>query len=137
MKGEPVKTTKARRFIDVATTCVLGLSLLLLMACVVVTLVSRDNPDGTYLLGIKPIYVSTTAMEPAIQQNSIVFFRKIALDEINEGDIVLRTYNDSTVIRRVVKKTSGGECITKADNRFFEDATTLDSSNFIAILLFR
>ena len=133
MKGE----SKTGRLIQHCTTCILGLSILLLAACIVITLAKREEPDTANLLGVKPVYVSSDAMEPAIRQNSIVFFRKTTLEELNVGDIVLRTYHDRLVVRRIVKKTLGGDLITGADNRFFEDATALDDSNFIAAALFR
>ena len=130
-----MKADRAYRLISLCTTCILGLSILLLAACITITLKNRSDPDAANLLGIKPIYVSSDAMEPAIRQSSIVFSRKAMLDEMNEGDIVLRIYNDRMVIRRIVKKTSGGDILTKADNRLFEDSTALDDSNFIAVIL--
>ena len=129
-----MKRSRVCRFISLFTTCVLGLSILLLAACIIITLANRGNPGASHLLGIKPIYVSSDAMEPAIGKNSIVFSRKASLADINVGDIVLRRYNDSVVMRRVVRITSGGDLLTKADNRFFEDSTALDSSNFIAVI---
>ena len=127
------------------TTGIFGLSILILAASIVIIISgsssSGDNPQNeTHFLGIKPIGVTTTAMEPAIKQNSIVFFKKIApdkLDKINVGDIVLRTYNDYLVIRRVVRKTSDGELITKADNRLYEDSAPLSESSFTAVILFQ
>jgi len=133
----------ARDLVNWVTTCILGLSILILATgiVIIISVSIGDNPQSeTHFLGIKPIGVTTTAMEPAIKQNSIVFFKKIApdkLDKINVGDIVLRTYNDYLVIRRVVRKTSDGELITKADNRLFEDATSLSESAFTAIILFQ
>ena len=129
-----MKVGKACRFVSLFTTCIFGLSILLLAVCIITVLVNRGSPRDSYLLGLKPIYVSSDAMEPAIKKNSVVFFRKTVLGEIKVGDIVLMTYNDSVVIRRVVRKTSEGNLITKPDNRFFEDAMLLDGDNFIAII---
>ena len=122
------------RFITLCTSCILGLSIVLLAASIVAAWINRSDPDAAFLLGVKPIYVSSDAMEPAIRQNSIVFARKAELDAIKEGDIVLRTYRDNIVIRRVVGITSGGDYVTKADNRFFKEATALDEGSFIAII---
>ena len=132
-----MKEGRACRVIRLFTTCIFGLSILLLAACIIMVLVNRGSSRDSYLLGLKPVYVSSDAMEPAIRKNSVIFSRKTELSEINVGDIVLRTYNDSVVIRRVVRKTSGGDLLTKADNRFFEDAAALDDSNFIAVILSR
>ena len=131
------KKQKNFRFLDLFTTCTFGLSILLLAACFIIAVAGRDDPNGACLLGIKPVYVSTNAMEPSIRQNSIVFFRKAKLCEVKEGDVILRTDDDCTVIRRVIGKTSEGGLITKADNRFFEDSTPLEGNLFIAILLSR
>ena len=131
-----MKAGKAR-LISLFTTFILGLSILLLAACVIAAAMGGDNPYNAHLFGIKPVYVSTSAMEPAIKENSIVLSRKTGFGDISEGDIVLRIYNGGTVIRRVVRKTPKGSLITKADNRFFEDATPLDEGNFIAVILFR
>jgi len=125
------------QLISLVTTCFMGLSILLLTASIVCALDNHSNPDEAFLLGMKPIYVSSNAMEPAIGQHSMVFTYQTALEDICLGDIVLRTVDDSIVLRRVVKTNAEGNLITLADNRPFEDATALDESTYIAKVLFR
>ena len=128
-----MKNSRFRRRVDLFTTCFLGLSALLLAVCILAAFVGRDSPDDTFLLGVKPVFVSTTAMEPTIKQHSIVFFRKTTLDTIGVGDVVLRKSGDNLVIRRVVRVDADGQLVTKPDNRSFEDSTTLNADNFIAL----
>jgi Peptidase S24-like. len=128
---------KLYRRINLCTTCIFGFSILLLAACIIIAIANRGDPSAAHLFGVKPIYVSSNAMEPTIGQNSIVLSRKAALDELAVGDIVMRLDNDRLVIRRIVKITVGGDLITRADNRFFEDATALDDSNFVSVIVFR
>ena len=129
-----MRTERVQRVVNLCTTVILGLSILLLAACVVTAFAGRSSPNNAYLFGVKPMYVSTDAMEPEIRLHSLVLFRKAGMDEINVGDVVLRTYNERIVIRRVFRKTPEGALITKADNRFFEDSTALSGSTLIAVI---
>ena len=97
----------------------------------------QENPQAAYLGGFKPILISSDTMAPTITPRSIVIAKQIALEEVQIGDIVLRTYNGQTVIRRVTRITATGELVTEADNRSFEDAIPLDNSNFLAKILCR
>ena len=132
-----MKESKDRRVFSLATTCLLGLSILLLATSIITVFIHWENPQAAYLCGFKPIYITSDTMAPAIIPSSIVVAQQIALTDIQVGDIILRNYNDQMVIRRVTRITTTGELVTEADNRAFEDATTLDTSNYIAKILWR
>ena len=129
--------TKASHALNHATTLVLGLCILLLATSIFIALTNHNNPNAAFLFGMKPMYTTSDAMEPAIGQNSIVIAHQTAYSDIQVGDIVLRTLDDRMVFRRVVKTNAEGSLITLADNRPFEDATALDESTYIAKVLFK
>ena len=128
---------KWRHAVDICTTCILGLSIALLSACITLTLIHRENPDEAYLFGLKLVYITNDAMAPMIPPKSLVLTRKTTLADIRVGDIVLKIEDDYITLRRVVRETARGEWITAADNRPFEDAAPLDENTLIALVLCR
>ena len=123
---------KLKHCVNIFSTGFLILSIILLLSCVLIALQNKENICEGYLLGVKPYYVTSNSMHPAIEKSSIVIAYKAPLSKINVGDIILVKEDNKYVVRRVTQKLTQDCFITKADNRPFADTFTLNSENYQA-----
>lgn len=66
------------------------------------------------LWGQKPLVVISGSMEPTLKVGGILYYEKISIDELDEGDILVYQENNHIISHRIVDITENG-FITKGD----------------------
>lgn len=97
----------------------------LAMTVVFAESVTEGNHRVQYYFGYRPVVVVSGSMEPAIKTNSISIVKRVSIQEINKGDIVMYiSKNNIPVMHRVIGFTNvNGKkaLITKGDANEQED----------------
>lgn len=74
------------------------------------------------LFGYKPLIVVSGSMEPNYKIGSILYYKKVSMNDIKENDVItFGTKNDSNVTHRVFELTDEG-FITKGDANLSPDS---------------
>ena len=83
------------------------------------------------VFGYKPLVVLTGSMEPSYKVGSIIYYKKVAKEEIKPGDaITFRLSSGSYVSHRVVS-VNGDSFVTKGDANNTPDAQPVSYSNVV------
>lgn len=73
------------------------------------------------IFGITPLIVASGSMEPNYKVGSVLYYKKVAIDEIKENDVItFGTKTDSNVTHRVFEVTDEG-FVTKGDANLSPD----------------
>lgn len=126
MKSTKIKTISKKiiKYVIVLIFIILGLYNLLY------TLGKQyDEKYNIKIFGYQFGVVTGNAMEPEIEHNDIVIYKKEKDEQINEKDIIIIYKNDELVIRRVMLKKTDGKYITKGDNYLYNDPDELINSD--------
>ncbi|SHE31204.1 signal peptidase I [Clostridium fallax] len=87
--------------------------------------------DGAYnTIGYRTYTILTGSMEPKIKPGDIVLVKKVAEDELKEGDIITFKEDNRIVTHRIVEKNNNG-FITKGDNNNVKDSEIVKENNII------
>lgn len=93
----------------------------LILLAVILTFLPLTVPR---LFGLSVYHVESPSMTPEIPQGSVVFLEPAEAPQIEAGEVIAFTAEDSVVIHRVVQnRTVEGEFVTKGDANPVEDIT--------------
>ena len=103
------------KILSIITNVILIAALTLLAFAGYSAFVNRNDPNNAYVLGIKPIYIKTGSMEPALLTDSIAIVKKCDISDVQKDDIIVFRKEDKLIVHRVMDKEDG-YVKTKGDN---------------------
>jgi len=77
--------------------------------------------------GHKPLVVISGSMEPTLKVGGILYYEKVEIDELDEGDILVYQNRDNIISHRIVDVIEN-KFITKGDMNNSEDNILIDES---------
>lgn len=77
--------------------------------------------------GYKPLVVISGSMEPTLKVGGILYYEKVEIDELDEGDILVYQNRDNIISHRIVDVIEN-KFITKGDMNNSEDNILIDES---------
>ena len=108
------------KILSIITNVILIAALTLLAFAGYSAFVNRNDPNNAYVLGIKPIYIKTGSMEPALLTDSIAIVKKCDISDVQKDDIIGFRKEDKLIVHRVMDKEDG-YVKTKGDNNKIYD----------------
>lgn len=108
------------KILSIITNVILIAALTLLAFAGYSAFVNRNDPNNAYVLGIKPIYIKTGSMEPALLTDSIAIVKKCDISDVQKDDIIVFRKEDKLIVHRVMDKEDG-YVKTKGDNNKIYD----------------
>lgn len=108
------------KILTIITNVILIAALTLLAFAGYTAFVNRNDPNNAYVLGIKPIYIKTGSMEPALLTDSIAIVKKCDISDVQKDDIIVFRKEDKLIVHRVMDKEDG-YVKTKGDNNEIYD----------------
>ena len=108
------------KILSIITNVILIAALTLLAFAGYSAFVNRNDPNNAYVLGIKPIYIKTGSMEPALLTDSIAIVKKCDISDVQKDDIIVFQKEDKLIVHRVMDKEDG-YVKTKGDNNKIYD----------------
>lgn len=108
------------KILSIITNVILIAALTLLAFVGYSAFVNRNDPNNAYVLGIKPIYIKTGSMEPALLTDSIAIVKKCDISDVQKDDIIVFQKEDKLIVHRVMDKEDG-YVKTKGDNNKIYD----------------
>lgn len=99
------------------------------------------NPDGyTGFFGIGEAIVASNSMDPNIQVNDLVFYKKVAIKEISKGDIVVYKKEDtdgkSVLVIHRINQINDNSFVSQGDNNLVED-NEMPTSTIVGKYIFK
>lgn len=87
-------------------------------------------------IGIDTREILSGSMEPILSGGDVVYIKEANIEDIKIGDIVAYKLEDSTIVHRVISRTTDG-LITKGDAVSQEDGATVTSDMLEGIVIFQ
>ena len=84
-----------------------------------------DEKYNVKMFGYQFGVATGEGMQPEIDHNDMVIYKKVDCKHIHENDIITMYKNDELVVRRIMLKKVNGKFVTKADKYLYNDPIEL------------